>query len=353
MSLWESTSKKRDNLSKLKMKSSAIAHSNIALIKYWGRSSQHDPNLNIPLNDTVSMTKYGLTNGARLKTHTTIEFSPDYIENIAIVNGKPLQERGLERVHRVIDYLKKYSGIDYKFKMMSENDFPTQAGLASSASAFAALAIAAVDALGLKFSKEQLSTIARLGSGSASRSIHGGFVYCYQGNSHDTSYAEQICDPDCFQMNAVIAVVDEQEKKVTSDVGHQLVATSPFNEIRIQKSQAQAKEIRQAILDDDFAKVGQIAEENCKYMHFVMMTSHPPLFYWNPTTFRVIKSIMQFRDEGLECYFTIDAGPNVHCLCRPEDRLEIEERLLEIEGVNRIISAKPANDSYVTNEHLF
>ena len=222
------------------MKSSAIAHSNIALIKYWGRSFRHDPTLNIPLNDTVSMTKYGMTDGIRLQTHTTIEFSPEYKIDSVIVNNKILLGRGLERVVKVVNCLRDYGDVDFKFKMMSENDFPTQAGLASSASAFAALTIAASNALGLKLSKQKISTIARLGSGSAARSIHGGFVYCYQGNSHETSFAEQICGPDCFKMNVIIAIVDEQEKKVTSDVGHQLAETSPFNEIRIQKSQEQA-----------------------------------------------------------------------------------------------------------------
>lgn len=195
------------------MKSSAIAHSNIALIKYWGRSQNHNPNLNIPLIDMVSMTKFGLTDGIQLRTHTTIEFLSDYDEDSIAVEGQQITGRHLERIIRVIDHLRAMAKIDYKFKMVSQNDFPTQAGLASSASAFAAIALAAADALGLKFSREELSKIARLGSGSAAWSIHGGFVYCHKGNSHDTSFAEQICTRDCFDMNAVIAVVDVGKKE--------------------------------------------------------------------------------------------------------------------------------------------
>ena len=335
------------------MKSSAIAHSNIALIKYWGRSLDHNPNLNIPSNDSVSMTKFGLTHDMHLQTHTTIDFSDAYEEDTAILEGKTLIGRKMERVLKVVDPLRKYTNVDYNFKMMSKNDFPTQAGLASSASGFAALAIAAAKALGIDFSKEEISTYARLGSGSATRSIHGGFVYWNKGNSHETSFAEQICGPHEFNMNAVIAIIHEGKKDVTSDVGHESAHTSPFNEVRIEKSQEQAKEITKAILNDDFSKVGKIAEENCKYMHAVMMTSNPPLFYWQTNTLKLVKSTQRMRKEGLECYFTIDAGPNVHCLCRPEDIYELQKMLEKIECVNKTILIEPADDSYVTKKHLF
>ena len=335
------------------MKSSAIAHSNIALIKYWGRSKDHDPNLNIPLNDTVSMTKYGLGDGIHLQTHTTIEFSSDYYNDIVTVEGQEITGRHLERIIGVIDHLRALAKIDYKFKMMSQNDFPTQAGLASSASAFAALAMAAADALGLKFSQEDLSKISRLGSGSAARSIHGGFVYCHRGNSHETSFAEQICTSDCFDMNAVIAIVDTGKKPVTSDEGHELAHTSPFNDIRIQKSKQQAKEIKNLILENNFEAVGQMAETNCLYMHSVMMTSQPSLFYWQPATLNIIKTIQKLRKQGLPCYFTIDAGPNVHCLCQSKNMNVLQQVINGIEGVKRTILVRPAGDAYVTKEHLF
>ena len=335
------------------VKSSAIAHSNIALIKYWGRSLDHNPNLNIPSNDSVSMTKHGLTQGMHLQTHTTIDFSDAHEEDTAILEGKVLIGRKMERILKVVNSLRKYANVDCEFKMVSKNDFPTEAGLASSASGFAALAIATVHALGLYFSKEETSTYARLGSGSATRSIHGGFVHWNKGNSHETSFAEQICGPHEFNINAVIAIIHEGKKDVTSDVGHESAHTSPFNEVRIEKSQEQAKDIKKAILDDDFSKVGKIAEENSKYMHAVMTTSNPPLFYWHPDTMRIVKSIQEMRKGGLECYFTIDAGPNVHCLCRPEDVYEIQKMLEKIECINKTILVEPADDSYVTKEHLF
>lgn len=335
------------------MKSSAIAHSNIALIKYWGRSGRHEPELNIPLNDTVSMTKYGLSDDIHLQTQTTIEFSAEYEEDFIRVGDEILMGRHRERIVSLVNHLRTLAKVDYKFKMISRNDFPTQAGLASSASAFAALTMAAADALNLHLSKKELSQCARLGSGSAARSIHGGFVYCYAGNSHDSAYAEPICNRDCFDMNAVIAVVDEGKKDVTSDQGHFLAPTSPFNEIRIQMSQQQAPAIRAWILENDFDKVGQIAETNCLFMHSVMMTSQPSLFYWQPTTLRIIKSIQKFRDQGFSCYFTIDAGPNVHCLCQSKNLHELQQLIQKIEGVRKTILVRPADDSFITKNHLF
>ncbi|MFX1308208.1 MAG: diphosphomevalonate decarboxylase [Promethearchaeota archaeon] len=336
------------------MKSSAIAHSNIALIKYWGNWNKVSPELNIPLNDSVSMTKYGLSENIHLQTHTTIEFSEDFKENEAILNEQFLKGRDMERILKVINPLKELKKIDNKFKMMSFNDFPTQAGLASSAAGFAALTIATAKALNLDLSKEELSTFARLGSGSAARSIHGGFVYWHRGTSHETSYAERICNPDDFDINAIIAIIDEERKDVTSDLGHELAETSIFNAMRVKKSQEQAEEIKIAILDDDFNKVGTIAEKNCMFMHSVMMTSEPALFYWSPLTLRVIKKVLHLRkSENLDCFFTIDAGPNVHCLCRPENTEYIKKTLEEIEGIEKTILVKPASDSYTTNKHLF
>jgi diphosphomevalonate decarboxylase len=336
----------------ISLKASAIAHSNIALIKYWGRSLESESNLNIPLNDNVSMTKYGIGD-INLQTHTTIEFSDTFKEDLAILDGEVLIGRNMDRILRLINSLRKYADVAYRFKMMSKNDFPTQAGLASSASGFAALAVAVVKSLGLDFTKEEISTYARLGSGSAARSIYGGFVYWNKGTSHETSFAEQICGPDEFDMNAVIAIIHEGKKAVTSDVGHRLAFTSPFNEVRIEVSQKQAKDIKKAILDDDFSKVGKIAEENCKYMHVVMMTSNPPLFYWYPETLKLIKATTGIRKDGLECYFTIDAGPNIHFLCRPEDSFELQKLLEKKEGIGKTILVEPANDSHITEEHLF
>ncbi len=334
-------------------KASAIAHSNIALVKYWGRSPQFPVELNMPLNDTISMTKRGVTHDTALTTHTTIEFSPylDYDE--AQLNDDSVDERTMQRIKFIIDALRKQMGIDWRFYLRSRNDFPTEAGLASSASGFAALVMAATAALDISVSKEVLSRIARLGSGSAARSIHGGIVICYKGESHETAYAEQLCAPDDFDMVAVIAIINREKKEVPSDTGHELAKTSPLDDVRIEQSQLHAIRVKRAILGRDFSTVGQVAELNCLMMHSVMMTSSEPLFYWQPGTVAVIQRVRQLRRQGVECYFTIDAGPNVHCLCRYEDLETVQAAIQELDDVKDTIVAVQGGDAYITETHLF
>ncbi|MFW9949710.1 MAG: diphosphomevalonate decarboxylase [Candidatus Thorarchaeota archaeon] len=363
------------------MKSSAVAHPNIALIKYWGRALDQPSYLNIPSNDTVSMTKESIYNsktGIDLITHTTIEFSESFIEDTGFLKTKellvPFDNVQMNRVLKVVNALREKANITLKFKMMSENKFPTAAGLASSASAFAALATCTSKALNLNLDRTELSKYARLGSGSAARSIHGGFVYWNRGYSHDTSYAEQICECNEFDIAAVIAVINRGKKDVTSDVGHDSAHSSVFNQIKIQESQKKSVEIRKAIENNDFTTVGVITEKNCLYMHSIMMTSNPPLFYWNPDTLKVIKSVVNKRNqyyqtykmvkegvkqkekEGIECYFTVDAGPNIHCLCRTEDIDAVQNFIQNEIGIQEsdIVKVKQAEfGSKVIEEHLF
>jgi len=335
------------------MKSSAIVNPNIAFIKYWGKSLDYHPFLNIPLNDTISMTNYGLSSDVHLETHTTIEFSEDYNEDIAILGDAILRDLDLMHISTVVHSLMELADVDYKFKMVSKNDFPTQAGIASSAAGFAALAISTADALDLDISDKKLSTYARLGSGSAARSIYGGFAYWNQGRSHQSSYAVQICEPDDFDIGAVLAIVSDAKKKVPSYSGHDLAHTSPFNESRVYASHDQVKQIQNAIWDDDFTTVGKIAEENCNLMHVVAMTSKPQLFYWIPETYRIIESLREWRADGFEAYYTIDAGPNIHCLSRPEDRDELQSRLESLNITKQLIPIAPSKGPRFTEKHLF
>ncbi|MFO7796440.1 MAG: diphosphomevalonate decarboxylase [Promethearchaeia archaeon] len=347
----------------MKFKASSLAHPNIALIKYWGRNPNHPSHLNIPTNDSISMTKESIdteATGIRLLTHTTIEFSEEFSEDTGFLKDQetliPFNRIQMERINKVVNPLKELAGIDLNFKMVSENKFPTAAGLASSASAFAALATCAAKALNLNLDKKELSKYARLGSGSASRSIHGGFVWWHRGNSHDSSYAEQLCQCNEFDIAAVIAVINRGEKEVSSDVGINYAQSSAFNQIRIEQSLKQSEEIKKAIEDNDFSTVGQIAEKNCLYMHSVMMTSSPPLFYWNPNTLKVIKTITRKRkNEGIEFYFTVDAGPNIHCLCRTED-LDDAQQMIEDIGIPKIDIVKVRQADYgskTVDQHLF
>ncbi|TXT67412.1 MAG: putative Diphosphomevalonate decarboxylase [Promethearchaeota archaeon] len=362
------------------MRSSAFAHPNIALVKYWGKSRDHPSHLNIPTNDSVSMTKESINtaeSGIDLITHTTIDFSDQYDKDMGFLKSDddlvPFTEIQMKRILKVVDALRKIAGSSLRFKMMSQNKFPTAAGLASSSSAFAALATCVSNALGLTLDNVELSKYARLGSGSASRSLHGGFVCWNKGDSHDTSYAEQICPCNEFNISAVIAVINRDEKAVSSDIGQETAHTSVFNPVKIREAQKQAVEIKKAIQNDDFTTVGQISEKSCLYMHSVMMTSDPPLFYWNPNTLKVIKAVVATRNQflhtyktikkgidqkekdGIECYFTVDAGPNIHCLCRTEDLDEVQLMLqgIGIPEKNTVRVRQADYGSKVVDQHLF
>ncbi|MBI5553356.1 MAG: diphosphomevalonate decarboxylase [Candidatus Diapherotrites archaeon] len=332
------------------LKSSAIAYSNIALVKYWGRHPRL-AHLNIPLNDSVSMTKEGMGK-IKLQSHTTIEFSSRYKSDSGSLNGKKMGEKELARMRLVVDPLREAAGVPDAFRLASQNDFPTAAGLASSAAGFAALARAAADALQLDYSLGLLSSMARLGSGSAARSLHGGLVWWHAGHSHESSYAEQLCGPNDFPLRAVVAVVNPDAKKVSSLDGHSAAASSPFQKMQVKESLRHAKRMRVAIAEKDFPAVGQLAEQNALNMHAVMMTANPSLLYWEPGTLKVMHAVRSLREKGAETYFTIDAGPNVHCLCRPRDQLKLD-RALQVAGIRFRIPVRPAKDSYIARTHLF
>ncbi len=321
------------------MKSKALAHSNIALIKYWGKK---DPKLFLPWNSSVSMTL------DRLYTVTEVEFSPEFKEDTIIVNGEKLEGEKKEKVVRHLNLIRHIGKTDLKARVVSENNFPFGAGLASSASAFAALTLAATSALGLELSKKELSIISRQGSGSSCRSIYGGFVEWKAGNISEESYAEQIAPKEHWDVRDVIAIVQKEEKKVSSRAGMaQTVETCPFFMKRVEEVGKYLPKLIKAILDKDFKTLGEITEFDCLSMHATMLTTKPMLLYWSPETVRIIKEVVSWREEGIEAYFTVDAGPNVHVITLPEYVKEVEKRLSEIQGVKEVISCGIGDDTKV------
>ncbi len=321
------------------MKARALAHPNIALIKYWGKK---DSKLFLPWNSSISITLDGLC------TVTEVEFSPEFEEDEIIVNGKRLEGEKRERVVRHLNVIRSMAKTELKARVISENNFPAGAGLASSASAFAALTLAATSALGMELSKKELSIISRRGSGSSCRSIYGGFVEWKAGNSSEESYAEQIAPKGYWDVRDVIAIVAGEEKKVSSRAGmEQTVKTCPFFMKRVEEVNKYLPVLRKAILDRDFKTLGEITEFDCLSMHATMLTTKPMLLYWNPETVKIIKEVVSWREEGIEAYFTIDAGPNVHVITLPEYAKEVEKRLSEIRGVKQVISCGIGGDARV------
>lgn len=320
------------------MKATAQAPVNIALIKYWGKK---DEKLRLPANDSLSF------NVSAAFSVTSVEYDASLIEDVVMIDGQVLQGDSKLRLTKHVDRIREIAQLKTRARVESHNNFPKGSGIASSASGFAALTLAAAVAADLKLTEKDLSILARIGSGSACRSIPDGWVRWHQGNSSETSYAESLYPADYWQICDLVAVVGSAEKKISSSEGHGLVESSPFYQPRLKDLPAKTQQIITAIDTKDFTLMGQILEAEAINMHAVMMTSVPPLLYWNPTTLRVMHEIISWREAGLEVYFTIDAGPNVHVICQGNDAAKIEKKLLEITGVEKVIVNQVANGAHI------
>ncbi|GAB4451191.1 MAG: diphosphomevalonate decarboxylase [Anaerolineae bacterium] len=309
----------------------AQAHPNIAFIKYWGNQ---DNRLRLPANPSLSM------NLGDLRTVTTVTFSADLPGDALTVNEQPVVGPGLERVTTVLDLIRQQAGLELPARIESTNNFPAGAGIASSASAFAALSLAGAAAAGLDLDEASLSRLARRGSGSASRSVPGGFCQWLTG-SDKSSVAVSIAPPEYWDLRDVIVVVSQEHKAIGSTGGHHLAPTSSLQAARVAGVENRLKLCREALLARDLAALGPVIEEDAVIMHGVMMTSHPPLYYWNAATMTVIHATLQWRSEGIPVYFTIDAGPNVHLICEAADAPTVAARAGQLPGVQQIITSGP------------
>ncbi len=314
----------------------AIAHPNIAFIKYWGN---RDPALRLPSNGSISVTLGGL------ETQTCVTFNENLSSDQITVDGHPASPSTCERVSHHLDRIRLIAGIDTYATVESRNNFPVGAGLASSASAFAALSLAGISAAGHPLEPIELSRLARHGSGSACRSIFGGFVEWYASETDEGSYAEAFASKDHWDLQDLIVIVSEEHKGIGSTQGHALADTSPLQSARVADTPRRLVECRRAILDRDFTALASIIELDCNLMHAVMQTSNPPLMYWYPETLRVMTAVREWRAEGHEVCYTIDAGPNVHCICTSDHADAIEERLRRLPGVVKILRAYPGDSA--------
>ena len=316
----------------------AIAHPNIALIKYWGN---RDHALRLPSNGSISITL------GDLDTQTTVTFKSSLGLDELTLNGVSISGPGLSRVSDHLNVIRKLTDISFKARVVSESNFPMGAGIASSASGFAALTLAACSAAGLNLTPQELSRISRLGSGSACRSIFGGYVEWSRGENDLESFAHPLVDREYWMLIDLIAVVEKEHKSIGSSHGHQLADSSPLQVARVEDTERRLHICREAILGRDFSSLASIAEEDSNMMHAVMMTSSPSLLYWRPATLAIMHSVMNWRSDGLDVFYTIDAGANVHCICSPDMEDEIKNLLIEIPGVQEIIRASVGDDAYL------
>ncbi|KAA3648072.1 MAG: diphosphomevalonate decarboxylase [Chloroflexi bacterium] len=316
----------------------AVAHPNIAFIKYWGNINHE---LRIPTNGSISM------NLASLETRTTVTFEESLDKDVLLLNNEPATDAAVTRVSQLLNRVREVAGIDVHASVESNNNFPTGAGIASSASAFAALALAASRAAGLNSDSDELSRLARTGSGSASRSVPGGFVEWYAGEDHETSYANSIAAPEHWDLVDCVAIVSDVHKRTGSTQGHQSADSSLLQSARVADAPRRLELCRQALLEKDFHNFAEVVELDNNLMHAVMMTSKPPLIYWQPATLAVMDAVQEWRSNGLEACYTIDAGPNVHVICTADDSQKVQEKLLKIEGVKKVLTAKPGGPAHL------
>lgn len=307
----------------------AVAFANIAFIKYWG-NRHHE--LRLPVNGSISMNLDGLF------AKTTVSFTSAKQDSLTI-NNSEIKGKGLERVSYILDIVRKMANINEKAEVTSENNFPAGAGIASSAAAFAALALSASKAAGLNLDEKELSKLARRGSGSASRSIPSGFVEWQMGTGEEDSFAFSIADRNHWNLVDCIAVVSSAHKKTGSTEGHALASTSPLQDARVADAARRLDICRNAIFKKDFEAFAHIIEHDSDMMHAVMMTSDPPLMYWQAATVEIFHQVREWRKNGLPVGYTVDAGANVHVVCLGEYAKEAEKRLRELSGVKDVLVA--------------
>ena len=308
----------------------AQASPNLAFIKYWGN---RDAVLRLPANGSISMNLEGLY------TRTTVSFQPSLPFDELIINGREVTGAALERVSSVLDIIRNLTKTEDRAEVVSENNFPSSAGIASSASAFAALALAGSKAAGLSLSEAELSRLARRGSGSACRSIPGGFVEWQMGASDLDSYAASIADPGHWPLVDCITIVSEIHKRTGSTEGHALAATSLLQEARLADAPRRLEICRRAIMECDFEALTSIVELDSDMMHAVMMTSTPALHYWTPASLYVMNAVRAWRAQGFSVCYTVDAGANVHVLCPVKQMPDVAARLRQIPGVKEVLTA--------------
>ena len=303
---------------------SAQAQPNIALIKYWGKSEIAS---NLPAVDSLSLT---LEN---LHTEMSVSFAEDLVADRLEVNGEPAVAM-LPRVSACLDMVCGQGRARADIK--STSNFPIAAGLASSASAFAALVVAADSAIGGERDRLTLARMAGRASGSAARSLYGGIVTLNKvGNEINL---QEISQPHEWPLSVVIAVTEEGPKPVSSGAAMiRSAETSPFYSTWIDRQGEDLEAAVTAVARRDFSSLAMVAEHNCLKMHSVTWTSRPPVVYWNSATIACLETVRRLQSDGYPVFFTIDAGPQVKAVCLPEAVTTVERALGNTDGVKLTI----------------
>lgn len=330
-------------------KTTVQAGSDIAFVKYWGKK---DKILRLPTNGSISMILDSL------QSTTTVEFLPNLAKDEIIIGGEVEEgeaSRAIKHLDRIRTLAKEKGLIDKDIfaKALSENNFPKSTGLSSSGSGFAALTMAATKAIGLELSEKELSILARQGSGSACRCVCGGFVEWLDGETSEESYAQSFAKPEDFAIRDLVAIVSEDKKNLSSSEGHDLAESSLLFKARQEKIKAKLMAVKRAILQKDFATLGEIVEAEALEFHSILLTSQPTILLFYPGTIEVMQAVRQLRKTGVPVYFTINTGFNVHVLTLPQYEKQVAAVLQNLPSVQKIIVSGVGNQPEYLEKHLF
>jgi diphosphomevalonate decarboxylase len=318
----------------------AYAHTNIALIKYWGkRVTAGDPEgrLNLPATGSLSLTL------DRFGTRSALQAIEGPVDRL-LLDGEEADPRATGRVSRFLDLAREASGEKTRVLVTSVNDVPTAAGLASSASAFAALAVAANEAFSLGLDPAACSALARQGSGSAARSIFGGLVLMHRGERDDgmDSTAEPLTTPDGLDLRLLVVRCAAGPKDVPSTDGMKHTEqTSPYFAPWVQTHAADLEQAQTAIAAADLERLGEVMEHSTLKMHASAMGARPGFWYFAPTTVAAMNKVRALKKDGARCWLTMDAGPHVKVLCPPAEAEALAAELRAVEGVHGVEIAAP------------
>lgn len=328
------------------MKATAIAPSNLAFIKYWGRKNG---DLRLPTNASISM------NLSSLLTTTTVEFTSSLEQDEFELNETKYDydSKKVQRVVKHLDRIRKLGQIKSRARVVSSNNFPSDTGLSSSSSGLAALTVAAATAANLNLSEKELSILARKGSGSACRSIPNGFVEWLDGDSDQTSFAVSLFPPSHWEIADVVAIISNEQKEVGSTEGQESANTSPFYETRLAKIDNKIKKAKSLLEKRQFSEFGEMVEAEALELHAIMITSSPSLIYWQPETVKMMKLVKKWRSEGLQVYFSLNTGQDMHIICEKKNIAQLTANLGSVPEVKEFIVNYPSNGTSITNEHLF
>lgn len=331
-------------------RATAEAPANIAFIKYWGT---RDPEATLPYNPSISMTLSECVSRCTIERREGAVGEDEVLFRPRGGDLAPAPAGFAAGVRHHLAALSKWAGAPGPFRVTTANNFPTGAGIASSASGFAALALAFTGLVGRQVSPRELSVLARRsGSGSAARSALGGYVEWPAGDDEGEGYAVELAAAERWELHDLVAVVDAGRKGVSSRGGHEAAPSSPYFQARLELLPERLEIVREAIAARSLADLGPVVEEEAIDLHLVAMSSRPPIFYWQPATLAVLAAVRELRSDGISVWATIDAGPNVHLICEPPSVEPVAARIGALPEVQELIRDRVGAGPRLVEEHV-